>query len=236
MRILSCIAVAACLVTSPVFADDCEKEMTTLTISAESEVKAAPDIATISAGVVTVDLKADVALKQNSVKMNEIFAALKAAGVAEKDMQTSGITLNPQYVYEENKSPKITGYQASNSLSVLIRDLKKIGPVLDTLVSKGSNQINGPNFSIENNDELLDKARREAVTKARKRAELYADAAGMKIKRIMQISESSHMSAPMPMMNFRKMEMMAADAGSSTPVAAGQVNMTANVNIVYELK
>lgn len=234
MRQLLSLALLGCMVVSPAFADDSDK--TTLNITAQADVKAAPDIATISSGVITVAPTADVALRENSKLMNEVFTALKKAGIDDKDMQTSGITINPQYVYEEKKSPKITGYQANNSLSIIIRDLKKIGPVLDTLVAKGSNQIDGPNFTIENSDPLLDKARAEAVAKARARANLYAKAVGMKVKRLINLSES-HYSQPVPIMGRNmKMMAMAADASAPTPIAAGQVNMTVNVNVVYELE
>lgn len=243
MRILSGLAlplsVALSMTALPAMAQDhcAMNDQTTLNISADSELKSAPDIATISAGVVTLNLKAEQSLKENSTQMNAIFEALKVAGIADKDMQTSGITLNPQYVYEQNKSPKITGYQANNNLTIVIRDLKKIGTVLDTLVGKGANQINGPSFTIENPDELLNKARKQAVAKARERAELYAEAAGMKVKRIISMSESTSSGPMPPYPMMRKMEMMvASDAGAPTPVAAGQVNLSANVNIVYELE
>lgn len=235
MRLLTGMILALSVAATPCFAEECAS-MTTLNVSAQSEMKAAPDIATVSTGIVTIAPTANDALKKNSVQMNDVFKALKAAGIKDKDIQTSGITLNPQYVYEKNESPKIKGYQANNNLNVIIHDLKAIGGVLDALVAKGANQINGPNFTIENPDKLLDQARKEAVTKARARADLMAGAAGMKVKRIVSISESSGSSGPIPYpVMARKMEMMAS-ADVSTPVAAGEVNLTANVNIVYELE
>ena len=235
MRLWTAVILMSALLALPALAqENCADKQTTLNISAEAEVKAAPDIAMISAGVLTVSKNADAALKENAVQMNAVFTALKAAGVKDKDMQTSGITISPQYVYEQNKTPQITGYQASNNLNVVIRDLKKMGSVLDTLVAKGANQINGPTFSIENTDAFLDGARKEAVAKARKRAELYAEAAGLKIKRIVTMSESTNFgSPPRPMMAMAKLAMDEASAPS--PVAKGEIGLSAQVNITYEL-
>lgn len=213
-----------------------ESKTTTLDISAEAQVKADPDMATISAGVVTNAATAEAAMKENSEKMNAIFAALKKAGIADKDRQTSGLTINPQYHYEKNKSPQITGYQANNSLNVTLRDMKNIGPVLDSLIAQGANNISGPNFSVEEPEELLNKGRKQAVEKARKRAEVYAAATGLKIGKIRSISEHSNIGYPQPVFYARAEMAKAADGmAASTPVASGQVNMSVTVNISYEL-
>jgi len=235
MRFIPLLA-ALMLVSAPVMAQTPEvSKATTLDISAEANVKAEPDMAIISAGVITNSKTAEAAMKENATKMTAIFAALKKAGIADKDRQTSGITVNPQYVYKENQSPTISGYNASNSVNVTLRDLKAIGPVLDTLISQGANNISGPNFSVENPEELLNGARKEAVEKARKRAEVYAAATGLKIAKIRSISENSNIGYPQPVMMMARAKMeMAGDA--STPVASGQVNLNVNVNISYELE
>ncbi len=214
-----------------------KNDVTTFDITAQADIKAEPDIAMVSAGVLTVAKTADAAMKENAVRMNAIFKSLKAAGIADKDQQTSGININPQYVYEDNKSPKITGYQASNTVNVTIRDLKKIGPALDALIAQGANQLNGPTFTLDNPEDLLNQARKDAVEKARKRAELYATATGLKIKKIRNLSENANMGGPVPYPAMaRKMMMASADAAESTPVAAGQVNLNVTVNITYELE
>lgn len=235
MRFIPLFA-AVMLVAAPVMAQTPEvSKATTLDISTEASVKAEPDLAMVSSGVVTSAKTADAAMKENATKMNAIFTALKKAGIADKDRQTSGITVNPQYHYQENKAPVITGYQASNMVNVTIRDLKKIGPVLDSLIAQGANQIQGPSFSVENPEELLNGARKEAVEKARKRAEVYAAATGLKIAKIRSISENTNIGYPQPVMYARAAKMeMAADA--ATPVASGQVNLSVNVNISYELQ
>ena len=205
-----------------------------LNINTSSELKQAPDIATISAGVITQSRNARTAMADNANKMAAAFAAIKAAGIADKDMQTSGINLQPQYVYEENKPPKITGYQASNNLTVRIRSLDKVGTVLDAVVAQGINQISGPNFGIDNPDAALDKAREEAMLTAMRRANIYAKASGMRIKRVVSINESGGYQQPQPMPMMMAKSAMMADV--ATPVAGGEVTMTINLNVQFELE
>ncbi|HJS35129.1 MAG TPA: SIMPL domain-containing protein, partial [Pseudoxanthomonas sp.] len=116
---------------------------TLLNVSAQAEASRVPDIATLSAGVVTQAVDGNTAMRQNSEQMAKVVAAIKAAGIADKDVQTSGISLNPQYRYAENEAPKITGYQANNTVSIKVRDIAKLGKVLDALAGVGANQING---------------------------------------------------------------------------------------------
>ncbi len=235
-RFLPAFFLTALCLSSPVLAQETAAVSgTTLEVSAQSNINAPPDMATISSGVVTNALTADAAMQENAKKMNAVFAAVKAAGVAEKDMQTSGINLYPQYDYKQNnEQPRITGYQANNNVSVILRDLKNVGPVLDALVKEGSNQLNGPTFGIENQDEFLDKARAEAVKKARKRAEIYASAAGMTVKRIIAISESTGYNQP-PVYPMMKAMAMDGGARAETPVASGEVGMSVTVNVKFEL-
>lgn len=207
--------------------------VTTLEVMASADVTAAPDVATISSGVVSHAGTAAAALASNAEAMNKVFAALKALGIPAADIQTSGLSINPQYAYKENEAPTVTGYQASNNVNIRLVKLDTVGSVIDALVKEGANQINGPTFGIDKPDPLLDNARREAITKARARAELMATAAGLKVGRIVSISESGAQAIqpPMPMM---RMSMAAAQA-APTPVAAGQLTLTAGVTVVYEL-
>lgn len=231
-KLLSALLLLILLLPQPVLADD-DSDMTTLEVSAQSDVKAAPDMATVSAGVMTSSATADAAMKANATSMTAVFAALKKAGIAEKDIQSAGISVNPQYHYGQNEAPRITGYQANNTVNVVLRDLGNIGPVLDALVEQGANQLNGPMFGIENTAPLLDKARAEAVKKARARAEIYAAAAGLKVKRIISIAENVGYAVPPPMPMMKAMAMDAAQA--STPVAPGEVGLSATVNVKFEL-
>ena len=204
---------------------------TLLSVSSRAEARKAPDIATFSAGVVTQAADGNAALRQNAEQMNRVLAAIKAAGVADKDVQTSGISLNPQYRYEENQPPRITGYHASNTVNVKLREVAKMGKVLDALVASGANQVNGPSFGIDDPEPLYDRARLDALKAARARAETYAGALGVRVRRIVSISEGgAAMPSPMP-----RMAMMKAEAYDSTPVAAGESSVSVNLDVVFEL-
>ena len=143
---------------------------TLLSISTRAEASRAPDIASISAGVVTQAVDGNAAMRQNAEQMARVMTAIKAAGIAEKDIQTSGINLNPQYHYADNVPPVITGYQASNTVSLKVRDIAKLGNVLDALAAQGANQINGPQFEIDQPEPVYDEARLAALKKAQARA------------------------------------------------------------------
>lgn len=212
---------------------------TLLTVSADGRSTRAPDLALFSAGVTTQGKTAAEALTANSADMNRVIAALRKAGIADKDIQTSNLSINPVYgqpTFGPNgqviQEPRIIGYQANNQVQVKQRDLKNFGRVLDALVAAGANQVNGPNFMIENADAALDEARVAAMKKARARAELYARAAGLRVARIVSISEGGGYAPPMPMV-FAKAE-MAADA-APTPVAPGQVESQVSVSVLFEL-
>jgi uncharacterized protein YggE len=199
-------------------------DATLLQVSAHGETSRAPDLAQVSAGVVTQNLDANAAMRANSQHMNAVIAALKQAGVAERDIQTSSINLEPQYKYVPNQRPTITGYQVSNTVNVRLRDLTKIGDVLDALVKQGANQINGPTFTLDKPDAAMDAARTDAIKHAQARADLYAAATGLKVRRIVSISR--------PML----MRMATAAAPEeSTPIASGESTIGVDLNVVYEL-
>lgn len=130
--------------------------------------KRVPDVATLSAGVVTQSADGNAAMRQNAEQMSKVMAAMKAAGIADKDVQTSGISLSPQYTYKVNEAPKINGYQASNTVSLKVRDIARLGKVLDALVAQGANDINGPSFSIDQPEPVYDEARVAALKKPRR--------------------------------------------------------------------
>lgn len=206
-------------------------DATLLQISTHGESHRTPDVAAISAGVVTQNADANAAMRDNANRMSAVVAALKKTGVADRDIQTSSISLNPQYNYNNNQPPTITGYQASNTVNVRLREIGKAGDVLDTLVKQGANQINGPVFSVDKPEAAMDEARTNAVQQARARADLYAAATGLKVRRIVSMSESGEMQPqPRPMM-MRAQKM----ADASTPVAAGENTLGVDLNVVYEL-
>lgn len=205
---------------------------TTLTVSATGEASRAPDFASVSAGVVTQAAAADVAMRENAARMNEVLAALRSAGIAERDIQTSRVSLAPQYRYEQNQAPAITGYQANNSVAVKVRDLSRLGRVLDALIAPGANQINGPDFGIEHPEAAYAEARRDAVRKALAQAQTYADALGVKVRRIVRINEGGA-SANLPMPRMRAMAAPVADA--ATPIASGETTLSVQVEVEFEL-
>ncbi len=207
---------------------------TLLEVSAEGTSARTPDLAIIQAGVVTQHLTAGEAMRQNGTRMTEVLAALRRAGVAERDIQTSSIALSPQYRYAENKPPVITGYQASNQVTVRFRDVAKSGTILDALVGEGANNISGPNLTIEKPEAALDEARTAAVTAARARADLYARAAGLRVDRILSISEGGAMTPPMPIV-MQRAERFSADA-QATPVVAGEQELRVSLSVRFLLK
>jgi uncharacterized protein len=212
-----------------------------LTVSAEGRSMRKPDLAVFTAGVASSGKTAGEALSANAADMARVITALKRAGIADKDMQTSNLSLNPVYADMsrqpasplEQQVPEIIGYQVSNQVTVKQRNLADFGKTIDTLVSAGANQVGGPSFSIDEPDSALDEARVEAMKKARARGSLYAKAAGLKVLRILSISESGGYAPPPPVMYARAA--MADMGGSSTPVAAGEVVMQASVTVVFEL-
>ncbi|MCB2080882.1 MAG: SIMPL domain-containing protein [Novosphingobium sp.] len=213
---------------------------TLLTVTGQGETARKPDLAQFSAGVATTGKTAGEALSANSAAMNRVIAALKRAGIAERDIQTSNLNLNPVYASRprvqtsnlEEEMPPIIGYRANNTVMVKQRKIEQFGKVIDTLVSAGANTVNGPDFQLDDPDAALDEARTEAMKKARQRANLYASAAGLRVVRILSISESGSY-APRPPVMYARAAM--SDAAESAPFAAGEVSLTANVTVQFEL-
>ena len=205
-----------------------------LTVSGSGEVKAAPDRAELSTGVVTRERSAAAALAGNARAMNAVFDTLKRAGIAEKDIQTSNFQVSPQYSAEKpgtGAPPRIVGYEVSSTVNVTVEGLDKLGPTIDALVAAGSNQIEGPSFSIADPKPLLAKAREEAVKDAVARAEAYARAAGVTLGPILSIYEGGGATTIQPM--GRMMSMLKSDA--PTPIAAGEESVSATVSISWEI-
>ncbi len=204
---------------------------TRLDINATGEVTRVPDVAVISAGVVTRATTARSALQQAANRMARVRAALTRAGVADRDIQTSNISLNPDYAYENNKPPRLTGYNASNQLNVRFRDIANAGEILDALVAEGANSINGPTLTIDKPEAALDEARARAIATGRARADFYARSLGLRVVRVVSVSESgSNYAPPQPMM----MRTEAADA--STKIDPGEQKVQIQMAMVFELQ
>lgn len=205
-------------------------DATLLRVSAHGESRRVPDVAQFSAGVVTQSPNAKAAMQANAQRMSAVIAALRQAGIAERDIQTASISVEPQYRSGPNQQPMITGYNVSNTVHATLRDLSHIGDVLDALVREGANQIEGPGFSIDKPEAALDEARTDAIAAAKARAALYANATGLKVRRIVSISESGDgAQPPRPMMK------VLARASAATPVAMGEDTVAVDLEVDFEL-
>ena len=208
---------------------------TRLDISATGEVTRVPDLAIISAGVQTLQPTATGAIEENATRMERVRAALKRAGIADKDIQTSSISLNPEYRYVENQPPRLTGYRATNTVNVKFRDLKRTGAILDALVAEGSNQINGPSLTIDKPEAAYDEARVKAIAAGQARAELYARALGKRVVRLLSVSEGGGFHVPPPMPYARDMAMQAS-AVSKTEIDPGTQELQVTLAMSFELQ
>ncbi len=207
---------------------------TRLDIIATGEATRVPDVAVITAGVITRASTARAALEQNSARMERVRASLKRAGIADRDIQTSNISLNPEYRYVQDQPPRLTGYTASNQVNVRFRDIAKSGDILDALVAEGANSINGPNLTIDKPEEALDEARTKAVVIGRARADTYARALGMRVVRLVSVSEEGGrypVPPPMPVMMEAR-----AQGAVATKIDPGEQKVQLSLAMVFELQ
>lgn len=204
----------------------------TLSVTGDGLAAAAPDLATLSIGVESEGKTAAEAVRLMSQRMTATMQRLKSSGVAERDMQTSGLSVNARYNYENQKTPQIIGYVATNMVTVKLRDLAKAGAVIDAAVQDGANQLNGLSFGFADPKPLENKARAAAVADAREKAATLAKAAGVSLGPILLIQDGFSAGPPMPMVQGRA---MAAEA-KSVPVAAGESTIAATVTLVYEIR
>lgn len=209
-----------------------------ITIEGRGEVTATPDTAAITSGVTTQGETAREALDLNTKAMAALIAELKSAGIETRDIQTSGFSVTPNYVYTDerdekgyNLPPKVNGYQVSNTVTVVVRKLADLGAILDRSVTVGANTINGVSFSVADPSELLNAARKAAFADARSKAELYADVAGSTLEDIASITESQGYNAgPSPM--YARADISAAPV----PVEAGEMTFSINVTVEWDLE
>jgi hypothetical protein len=242
MRILKTLALALPLAMAsaqfptPLAAEENARQPT-ITMSGHGDISAAPDTAHISTGVVSEAKTAREALTANNTAMEKVIAELKKAGIEARDLQTSNFSVQPQYYHPPRdrngpiEPPRIVGYQVSNTLRVRVRDLARLGAILDVTVSQGANQLNGIAFSIDDPEALLAKARKAAMEDAIARATTYAEAAGVALGRVLSISENSG-PRPVPMVA----RMRAEDAAAAVPIEAGEQSIQAQVQVTWELR
>lgn len=208
----------------------------TLSLAGNAEVHAAPDAAMVSTGVVSEGDTAAVALKTNSAALAKVLEAIHAAGVEGKDVQTSGLSLQARYYRPDKPSPtdrpRIIGYTAVNQVALRVRDLAKLGDLLDKVTVAGANRIDGIDFIVSNQEALLDEARRKAVADAKDKADLYARAAGFTLGRVMSLVEES---TPSPRPMARAASGLASMAAAPVPVEAGEMTLSMRVRVVWSL-
>ncbi len=209
-----------------------EEMQRTITITGQGQVSVKPDIAIVESGVVTQAKTAADALTANTQAMQAVFATLKELGIEDKDMRTSQFSVNAIYTRpERGEARQISGYQVSNLVSVTIRDLDRVGEVLDGVVSNGSNELRGIRFQVEKPGPLLDGAREEAVKDALRKAKIYVAAAGVALGPVITINEHGGGGGPQPMF-ARAMAM----EDSSVPIAAGEQTLSTSVTLVIGLE
>ena len=208
---------------------------TRLDISATGSVSRVPDLAIISAGVITRSPTATGAIADNATRMERVRAALRRAGIEDRDIQTSSISLNPDYRYQEGQPPVLTGYQASNNVSVKFRDIRNSGKILDALVAQGANQINGPNLTIDKPEGAYDEARVKAIAVGRARAELYARALGMRVTRLLSVSEGGGFARP-PMPYGADSIQVTGSRVAKTEIDPGSQDIDVTLSMSFELR
>jgi uncharacterized protein YggE len=228
MRVLTILAMTAALAL-PMAAPALAQDAAIVTVTGEATVEATPDSATISLGVTTDGATAAEAMAANSAAVQAVIDRLKLTGIEDRDLQTSNLSLNPNWVgYDSGQTPTISGYIASNMLTVRVRALDSLGAVLDAVIADGANTLNGLTFEVAQPRPVLDEARKQAVADAMARATILAEAAGGSLGKVISITENAGYGAPVPM--FRS------DAAASpVPVAGGQIGLMASVTVTYEI-
>ncbi len=215
-------AVAAAFAVAPAQAVE-----RTVTVTGEATVSAAPDLAVIRIGVASSAKTAREASDANAQQMTSVLTVIKAAGIADGDVQTSRLALQPQYDSSRPGISKLVGFQLSNQITVQIRDIDKLPNLIDRAIAAGANEMSGMEFVVSEQSKLLDKARSEAVADARRKAELYAQAAGSKVGGVLSIGEEGAASPVVyPMQAMR---------AAGTPIAPGEKTLRVTVTISYDL-
>ena len=203
-----------------------------ISVTGEAHISVPPDLAQIDAGVTSEAKTAREASDANNAAMGKVLLALKGAGIDEKDYQTSRLSLQPEYSTPKSGSPAtIVGYRASNRVTIRLHDVAKVANVIDTVVTAGANEIGGINFMVSQASKLLDDAREQAIADARRKAEIYAKAAGVTLGSPVSISEEG---AAQPLFRARMATPMAAAA--PVPIAQGEETLSITVGVVWAIK
>jgi uncharacterized protein len=227
LRTLFSVLFIAIAALAPLSATAAERLDKLVTVTGEATVAATSDAAVIRIGVSSQGKTARAASDANTKDMTAVLAAITESGVAAQDVQTSWLSLQPQYDPNKSGAARLIGFQVNNQVTVKIRDIGKLPAVLDRAIAAGANEMSGIEFVVSDQAKLLDKARADAIADAYRKAELYANAAGMKVGRVMAIAEEG--SVPLPRV-FQPMR-----AGAAVPIAPGEQSLRAVVTVSYEL-
>jgi uncharacterized protein YggE len=226
---------AATAIAAPLAAAEIQIQPTgpVIELQISETVRAAPDVARVSAGVTTEAPTATQAMRDNAAAMTAVINRLKASGVAAKDIQTDGISLNAKYTYDRPTERQVfRGYSVSNRVTVVLRDVDKAGSTLDALVEAGATDINGPNFSIDDDGQAKAKARAAAMATAKARAMEYANWAGYPGIKLLEVSEAVASRQPISVMSNM---VSSRSASESTPVQPGMVGAGVTIHVKYEM-
>lgn len=221
------VVVVAC---APATAEEMRMDRS-VTVTGSASVEAVPDVARVTSGLVSEAKTAREAVSANNATMSKLIIGLKAAGIAARDIATRSFQVEPRYVHDgDGKQPRMDGYQVSNEVVVTVHNLAKLGNLLDEIVTLGANRVSGLSFEVSEADKLKDEARGKAVADARRKAEIYAKAAGAEIGPVLAIAEDGGAAPPRPY--FSKRAVMA----ESVPVERGSQSLEAQVTVTWGLK
>ncbi|MFF0950593.1 SIMPL domain-containing protein [Rhizobium leguminosarum] len=223
---------------APAFAQEAKPREPVISVTGDGESSVAPDMAIVNLAVVKQAKTAREALDENNKAMNDVLAALKSGGIAERDLQTSGFSIQPQYNYPQpvdgqQQQPQLIGYQTINSVTVRLRDLAKLGAVIDQSVTLGINQGGDIQFTNDKPDAAIEEARKAAVADAIKRAKTLSEAAGVKLGRIIEINENVPRAMPQPVY---RATMMKEASDAAVPVQGGENNYNVSVTVTFAIE
>jgi uncharacterized protein YggE len=223
---------------APAFAQEAKPREPVISVTGDGESSIAPDMAVVNLAVVKQAKTAREALDENNKAMNDVLAALKSGGIAERDLQTSGFSIQPQYNYPQpvdgqQQQPQLIGYQTINSVTVRLRDLAKLGAVIDQSVTLGINQGGEIQFTNDKPDAAIEEARKAAVADAVKRAKTLSEAAGVKLGRILEINENVPRAMPQPVY---RATMMKEASDAAVPVQGGENNYNVSVTVTFAIE
>ena len=222
---------------APILAQEAKPREAVISVTGDGESSMAPDMAVVTLSVVKQAKTAREALDENNKAMKDVLGALKSGGIAERDLQTSGFSIQPQYNYPQpvdgqQQQPQLIGYQTINSITVRLRDLAKLGQVIDQSVTLGINQGGEIQFTNDKPDAAIEEARKNAVAEAVKKAKTLSEAAGVKLGRVIEINENE--PRPLPQPAYRATMMKEADA--AVPVQGGETTYHVSVTVTFAIE